>query len=137
MQRHRYQYLGGQPRWGIHIGLYSNKLFLFSAATCSCLHLPPGWLGLMRDLGVNTSFCPQFLMYGRETHVGHIMDKWTRILLHNRKNKPFKLQHDLPQPSLYKLKTSLFTKVVGTICMLSQNALGVGICWLEGLLWYN
>ncbi len=76
-------------------------------------------------------------MYGRETHVGHIMDKWTRILLHNRNNKPFKLQHDLPQLSLYKLKASLFTKVVGTICMLSQNALGVGICWFEGLLWYN
>ena len=90
---HCYQYLSGRPRWGIRIGLYSNKLFPFSAATCSGFCLPPGGLGLMRDLRVNTSFCPQILMYVQGTHVDPCVDKWTRILLHNKNNKPFELQH--------------------------------------------
>ena len=90
---HCYQYLSGRPRWGIRIGLYSNKLFLFSAATCSCFRLPPCGLDLMRDMRVNTSFCPQILMYVQGTHALQVIDNWTRILLHNRNNKPFELQH--------------------------------------------
>ena len=100
----------------------------------------------MRDLRVNTSFCPQILMYVQGTHVWQVVEKWTHTLLHNKNNKALWIAAQLT-PAFFRYSYHLsegilgFRKVVGTFCMLSQNAginlvlacLGWEAC--SGIIW--